>query len=60
MAQSVEHLALDFGHGHDLMVRQFEPCIRLCADNAEPLWDFSLPLSLSAPLQLALSFSKIK
>ena len=32
VAQLVEHLTLDFGSGHDLMVHEFEPCVRLCAD----------------------------
>ena len=34
VAQSVERLMSDFGSGHDLMARGFEPCIRLCADRA--------------------------
>ena len=46
MAQSVKHLTLDFGSGHDLTVPEIEPCIRLCADSSEPAWD-SLSLSLS-------------
>ena len=45
MAQLVKHLTLGFGSGHDLMVHGVEPCIRLCADNAEPAWD-SLFISL--------------
>ena len=44
MAHSVEHLILDFGSGHDLMVRELEPGIGLCADSEEPAWD-----ALSAP-----------
>ena len=56
MAQLVKHLTLDSGLGHDLSVHEFEPCIGLCTDNAEPAWD-SLFTSLSAlsPLALALS-----
>ena len=54
MAQLVEHLILDFGSGHDLMVRKFKPHIRFHADGAEPAWD-SFSLSFSAPLPLALS-----
>ena len=53
VAQSVERPALDFGSGHELMVCEFEPRIRLCADRAEPAWNFlslSLSLSLSPPL----------
>ena len=34
--QLVKHLALDFGLGHDLTVREFEPCSGLCADSSEP------------------------
>ena len=59
MAQSVKHLTLGFGSGHDLTVRGFESCIRLCAESAEPAWDsLSLPLSLLLPL-LVRSLSKI-
>ena len=57
VAQSAKHPTLDFGSGHDLIVREFEPHIRLCTDGAEPAWD-SLSLSLSAPPLLALSLSK--
>ena len=64
MAQSVEHLTLGFGSGHDLTVHEFEPRIGLCADSAEPAWDsFCLSLSLPTPPLLAhslsLSFSQI-
>ena len=62
MAQSVKHPTLDAGSGRDLVgssqvvilyVREFEPCIRLCADSAEPAWD-SLSLSLSlCPIPLS-------
>ena len=48
MAQLVKHLTLDFSSDHDLMVREFEPCIGLCVDIVEPAWD-SLTPSLSAP-----------
>ena len=48
MAQSVECATLDFGSGHDLMVRGVKPHFGLCADIAESAWDsFSLSLSLS-------------
>ena len=43
VAQSVKHLTLDFGSGHDLMVCEFEPCVRLCADSEEPAWDSLSP-----------------
>ena len=52
VAQSVEHLTLDFGSGHDLMVRGIEPHVRLCIDTVEPAWD-SLSPRLSAPPPLA-------
>ena len=62
MVQSVEHLTLDFGSGHDLTVCGFEPHIGPWADSAEPAWDSLSPsLSLSAPPPLAPSLSlKIK
>ena len=48
MARSFQPVTLDFGSGHDLMVREFKPHVRLCAGSAEPAWDsLSLPLSLS-------------
>ena len=56
VTQSVERLTLDFGSGHDLIVREIEPHIRFHADGAEPAWD-SLSPSLSAPPLLALSVS---
>ena len=47
VVQLVKRLTLDFGSGHDLIVREIEPCIQLCADGVEPVWDsVSLPLSL--------------
>ena len=48
MAQSVEHLTLDFSSGHDLMVHGIEPHVRLCAQSAKPAWN-SLSPSFSAP-----------
>ena len=47
---------LDFGSGHDLAVREFEPRIGLRADSAEPAWD-SLSPSLLAPPLLACSLA---
>ena len=44
VAQSVEHLSLDFCSGHDLMVVKIEPQAGLCAGSTGPAWD-SLPLS---------------
>ena len=48
MAQSVKHLTLDFGSGHDLMVPDIESCVRLCADSAESAWDSFSALPLLA------------
>ena len=39
----------DFGSGHDLAVREFEPLIGLCADSSEPALDPLCPLSLPFP-----------
>ena len=36
VTQSVEGQTLDFCSGHDLMVGEFQPCVRLCADIVEP------------------------
>ena len=49
MVQLVKHLTLDFGSGHDLRVRGFKPCVRICADSVEPSWN-SLSLSLCPSL----------
>ena len=46
MVLSVERPTLDLESSRDLTVQEFEPCIGLCADSAEPAWD-SLSLSLS-------------
>ena len=56
----------NFGSGHDLVVREFECHIRLCADSSEPEACFgfcvslSLSLCLSHTYALSLSVSKIK
>ena len=47
VAQLVKLLSLDFSLGHDLVVHEIKPCVRLCADSAEPAWD-SLSPCLSA------------
>ena len=52
MAQSVKCPTLDFGSGHDLTIREFEPHSRVCTDSTEPAWD-SVSLSLD-PSPLAL------
>ena len=43
VAQLVEHLILDFGSGHDLTVRGFEPQVGVCAHSAELAWDLLSP-----------------
>ena len=37
--QSDQCLTLDFSSGHDLTVCGTEPCVRLCGDSKEPVWD---------------------
>ena len=37
----------DFGPGHDLMARGFEPCLGLCADSSEPGAYFRFCVSLA-------------
>ena len=54
--------ASDFGSGHDLAAREFEPHIGLCVNSSEPGACFRFCVSLSlcpSPAQsLSLSFSK--
>ena len=60
VAQSGKQQTLEFGSGHDLMVRVFGHSVGLHADSVEAAWD-SLSPSLSAPphaLSLCLSLSK--
>ena len=52
MAQSVKHLILDLGSGHDFTVCEFKPGIGLCIDSAEPGWDSLSFLSLLLPCSL--------
>ena len=48
VAQLVKHTTLGFSSDHDLMAREFEPRVRLCASSVEPAWDsLSLPLPCS-------------
>ena len=57
VALSVKHL---IGSGHDLMVHEFEPRVRLCADHSQPgaCLRFCVSLSLCpSPLVLCLSLS---
>ena len=59
VAQSIKCPTFDFS-GHDFMVHEFEPHIRLCADSVEPAWDsLSFPLS-DPPHPLSLSLSQNK
>ena len=55
VAQSVKHLTLDLGSGHDLTVCVFEPLNKLCSDSTEPAWDSLSPLCLSPDLSLSVS-----
>ena len=41
--QSIKRLALDFSSGHELMVHEFKPHIRLYTDIVEPTWDSLSP-----------------
>ena len=63
MAQSVKHPNLDFGSGHDLTVCEIDPCIGLCVESVEPVWD-SLSLSpthiLCLSLKINIFLNKIK
>ena len=45
----MKHQTLDLGSGHDFEVQEFEPCIGLHTDGAEPSWD-SFCLSLKSQL----------
>ena len=47
VAQSVKHLTLDLGSGHDLAVHKIRPRVWLYAASAEPAWD---SLSVPSPL----------
>ena len=54
VAQSIKHQTiLDVGLGHDLMAREFELHVELCANSVEPAWD-----SLSAPPQHMLTCAR--
>ena len=57
VAQSVRHPILDFSSGHDPMVCEIEPLIRVCIDSVEPAWDSLFP-SLPLPHSRSLSISK--
>ena len=48
---------LDFGLGHDLIVRESKPCIGLHADSVDPAWH-SVSLFLSLPCLFSISLSE--
>ena len=56
-------LRIQLQSGHDLAVREFKPCIRLCADSSEPGTNFGFYVSFSfcpsPACALSLSLSKI-
>ena len=52
MAQSIKLLTLGFGSGHDLMVREFEPCLGA-------FMGFSPSLSAPPPLEHALLHERV-
>ena len=58
----LSQLSTNFSSGHDLMVGEFEPHVRLCTDGLEPGVCFRFCVSLSPrPLLVpCLSLSKIK
>ena len=56
VAQAVRHL--DLGSGRDLTVCESELCVKLCADNEEPVWDSVSPLSLCPYPACSLSQNK--
>ena len=63
MAQSVKHLTLDIGSGHDLSVCGIKPCLRLRAGSTEPAWDSCSPSHSAPPLlmpSLSLKINKQK
>ena len=59
MAQSVKHLPLDLGSGHDLTVREVKAALGSAADGAEPAWD-SVSRSFCPFPTCAISLSQIK
>ena len=59
MVQSVKRPTLDFGSGHNLAVRGFEPRAGPSIDRMEPAWlGFSVSLPLPCSLSLSLKINK--
>ena len=57
-AQSIKHLTLDFGSGHDPTVHEIELHTELSADSSEPACDSLSPsLSLTLPYAYACALS---
>ena len=56
VAQSVKHLTLDFGSGHDLRVVRFSPEL---GSRLTPRWAWSLLKILSLPLLLPLPPARV-
>ena len=56
--RSVKCPTLDFGSGHDLMIREFQSHVGLCTDSVKPAWDSFSP-SFSAPPLHSLKINKI-
>ena len=60
MAESIKHLTLHLGSGHDLTICGIEPRVYHCAGSAEPAWDCLSPLlSALPPLVLSLKINKL-
>ena len=58
MAQSIKHLTLDFGSGHDLKVMRSSPMSGSALGGGGPLENLSFPLPL--PLTLLVTTLSLK
>ena len=56
--QSVKRPPPGFSSGHDLTVREFEPCIGLFTDSVEPAWESVTPSLCPSPT-LSLKINKL-
>ena len=57
----MEHLPLHLSSGHDLMIHEIKPRVRLCANSTEPVWDsLSLPISLPLPHSISIKINNLK